>query len=111
MEEDYKQITETIWFDKVDSLEKPIFFNDIERMALIKMFKSCKFNSIRNNIKVIYEYCRILEMNGQVFKIYIDINKLEDEWYLVYDAINRTYYLCDQLYGLKKCLEDINGRL
>ena len=54
----------------------------------------------------------IIDSNTYTIFVYekkriLSIDKLEDEWFLVCDIVNRNIYKCDQFEGLVNCIEKI----
>lgn len=95
----YKKISGNMTDEKI--LNSAIDFTGKEKSLLEKYFPiTLSFHGYK------YRYIRIRERRAFDF-----IVSLKDEWYILYDSCGNTYgginYLCDQMDGLIKCMEDI----
>ena len=53
-------------------------------------------------------YIDLKKVNGEEDQPFIEIIKLEDDWFYVKDYHEITYYKCDQWDGVLKLLKDIH---
>ena len=95
-----------------DSINK-LTFNEIEFNYISKLINKYRRKltnlSIRNHgrlIRLSFE-CEIENLNK--YQI-IDIIKISDEYYFIYFTFSGLYK-CDQLEGLKKCIDDKIGEI
>lgn len=111
--EDYKEIASNEW-DEYSN--KSIYPNDVEKLSTINYFKNKPGSKrfLHAGDYVFFEYNAHGEFqdgkNMVTHTLSIEINYLTDEWYLIIHYKPEStgkFYLCDQLYGLKKCLDNI----
>ena len=106
-------------FENFDSLYSKIDLGEYdkqrERLLTLGEEKS-KLKSIIKGDRIVFHYTSVGNRNIEYLYSRIDfpniqfsILKMDDEWYLLVICLNNkdsTYYKCDRMDGLLKCLKD-----
>lgn len=107
MEEYYHQISQNDYTDKF--YNEDIGFSEGNKNYLSKFLKDSNFSfrpSIFMDIQEKgYERLYIRNMFG-ILNNNLCISKLKDEWFLVYQSFHDNRFICDQMDGLIKLLDD-----
>ncbi len=102
----YRKVSSVEWAQKIDLVTK-LTFSDKEIDYLKRLLPSnCDFK-LSNYIPFKQDMVRNSELSIYYRTYTLDISKAEDEYY--YICLFRggaKFYICDQLDGLKKLLED-----
>lgn len=101
MEEYYRMITSTEVVGMLNN-KKMIHITDKEISIIEKAGYGLKKDTYTWDGNKTFITARLIKSGRQIWAF-------EDEWY-IYIKFGKIYYLCDQMDGLIKCIEDRHGK-